>query len=57
VRYLGFAVVAVAVYRAVSYARYNWNEGNKPAAAGALLIALLTFVFPIITSIFVDSRD
>lgn len=56
-RYLGFAVVAVAVYRAVSYARYNWNEGNKLAAAGALLIALLAFVFPIITSIFLDSRD
>jgi len=57
VRYLGFAVVAVAVYRAVSFARYNWNEGNKPAAAGALLIALLAFVFPIITIILLDFRE
>jgi len=57
VRYLGFVVVAVAVYRAVSYARYNWNEGNKPAAAGALLIALLAFVFPIITIILLDFRE
>lgn len=56
-RYLGFFVVAVAVYRAVSYARYNWNEGNKPAAAGALLIALLAFVFPIITIIFLDFQE
>jgi len=54
VRYLGLIVIAAAVFRAVSYAGYCWEQGDRPAAAGALLMALLAAVFPVIAVLAVD---
>jgi len=48
VRYLGFIIVIVAVWHTLSYARYSLGNGNKSAALGALLIAVLTVLAPVI---------
>jgi|GEM_PF-1150957 len=47
-RYLGFVVVAVAVFYTLSYAKYSWGRGNKTAALGAALLAWLALVLPVL---------
>lgn len=47
-RYLSFLIIAIAFFHTLSYAGYNWNSGNKPAAAGAFIMALLSLVFPVL---------
>lgn len=46
-RYLGFVIVAAAVYHTLSYARHCLGQGNKSASVGALLLALLTVGFAV----------
>lgn len=48
-RFLALLIIAVVFYQSVSFAKYNWDNGNRTAAAGALLMALLALVFPILT--------
>jgi heme/copper-type cytochrome/quinol oxidase subunit 2 len=48
-RLIALVIVAVAVYQILSFAKYNWDKGNKTAAAGSLFLALLTLLVPIMT--------
>lgn len=53
-RYLGFLIVAAAVFQLLTFARYSWGEGNKTAAAGAVLLALVTAIIPGVALLIVD---
>lgn len=45
-KFLAYLVVLTAFYRVLSYAKYNWDNGNKTAAAGALFMGLLALILP-----------
>lgn len=48
-RYLALILIAISVFHLMSFARYNWENGNKSAAAGGLIMSLLTLFLPILT--------
>jgi len=47
-RLLAYLLIAFAFYQTLSFGKYNWDQGNKLAAAGALLMGLLTLALPVL---------
>ncbi|HOV80513.1 MAG TPA: hypothetical protein PK728_10515 [Bacillota bacterium] len=47
-RYLPFLIIAAALYHTLSYAKYNWDNQNVSAAAGAVIMALVALVLPLV---------
>lgn len=52
-RILAYLFIAFVFYYTLSFGKYNWDQGNKLAAAGAFLMGLLTLAVPALTIYFV----
>ena len=50
-RYVGYLLILYAIGRLLGFARDNWTRGEWPAMAGALLLAVLTLVTPLLATI------
>jgi len=50
-RYVSYLLVFYVIGRLLGFARYSWTRGEWPAAAGTLLLAVLTLVMPLLAII------
>jgi len=47
-KYVAVIFVLSSVFHLLSFAKYNWNKKNRMAAAGAILLGLLSIILPAI---------
>ena len=46
--YITIFILGLLFFYLLTFARYNWVKKNKIAAVGILLIALASFVYPLV---------
>jgi len=47
-KYVAVIFILFSVLHVFSFAKYNWNKKNRTAAAGAILLGILSIALPAI---------
>ncbi|HHW47412.1 MAG TPA: hypothetical protein GXX14_02200 [Clostridiaceae bacterium] len=47
-KFVASIFILLSTLHILSFAKYNWNKKNKTAAAGAILLGILSIVLPAI---------
>ncbi|MDK2820782.1 MAG: hypothetical protein PWP31_747 [Clostridia bacterium] len=53
-KYSTFIIIFIAAYRIITYALYEWKNNNVLAFAGAIFMALLSIIVPVIVMLTID---